>query len=374
MHYNFLRPATAALTLLGLSACVTTDIGDNILFSAPSFDPLIREAYAPQIAAYQEEIKTAREKNLPFDNELKSKEDVIRWFGPEGSHEGRAGVFMGILLDQSVGNFVFDINSGGETSTLELTKADYVKTNVSHDRLNAPYGPLDLLYVEKSDIDTPRNKRPLIVHCYGNGSNVYNGGAATALSLLLYGDVIQFDYPGFFGSTQQDLKDLRKLSNFEPMTDALAEYFNAQATNRPLIFWGHSLGGLVCANLAGKVPAADGLILETTGNDAETIAKAVVPAYIKPFIRLRVDPRLKQYRIDDMINGFGAPILVMGAKKDKTLSAALARKLDEALKEKGFDSQYKEFPNANHLSVKQDEALPDIIHEYFKAVNLRTKT
>ncbi len=352
---NLVKPMSllAASSLL-LSACVAIPVSDNILFAVPPLGDII----ADQVADIQNQANEGVE--LDLDRHDEDYQELTDLFGPDQRHEGRIKLLFGIALEEA-DDYEFELSANNESSDWNVKAEDFIPTRHERRHLPTAYGTVETLYVEAADMRTEGQTRPVFVHCYGNGASLYNNAAFTALALLPYGDILQFEYPGFAGASEEERSALRKVENFDPMTDALAADLNARSANRPVILWGHSLGGIVCANLATKLNTIDGLVLETTGNDVEEIARAVVPLYAKPFVRLKPDERLSAYRISDMLRGFEPPILVLGARQDETLSVRLARRLHKALIKAELDSRYIEFADANHLSVKSQAELTPLI-------------
>jgi len=123
------------------------------------------------------------------------------------------------------------------------------------------------------------------------------------------------------------------------------------SARRPLILWGHSLGGFVCADMVQHFTQIDGLILETTATNAEDVSEAVIPWYAKLFIRPQVSDSLSAYDIAQTLKSVDAPILILGGSKDKTLPVALSQKLAVSLKADGKNVTYVEFPDGNHISI-----------------------
>ena len=289
--------------------------------------------------------------------------------GVSADHEGRAGLYLGYLLDQPAAlNFTFSANR--ESFVWQRTEQDFRPTRLRWRDLAAQYGTLRTLYIEA--VDTTETAaadpvRPLIVHCHGNSSNLYNNATYTALSLLPFGDVLQFEYPGFDKATAK-ASGLRRIANFDPMVATLAKDLNAQAIERPLLFWGHSLGGLICAELAAVVEQTDGLILEATGASAESIVQALAPKIAGPFVRYQLDDRLSAYSLSESLRDFDQPVLVLGAKQDKTLPVRLSQEVFATLKAEERDVSYAEFPQANHLSVKAQPSLGRTIEGFLQAL------
>ena len=212
--------------------------------------------------------------------------------------------------------------------------------------------------------DSPRDEnRPLVVHCAGNAGDRYNSGANYAVKALPWADVLVFDYPGY-GDTPGPTSAVA----FESVARKLSDYVILQSENRKLVFWGQSLGGFVCSQLAADIPTSDGLILETTAPNATAVAKAWTPNYARLFVRTRVAPSLARYDVVNAAAHVKGPVLVLGAAKDEVLPVALARQVADGLKSRKANVTYKEFPNATHMNVPSQADFNSVIGEFFKSV------
>lgn len=190
---------------------------------------------------------------------------------------------------------------------------------------------------------------PLILACMGNASDRINNGVYYAQKLLPYGDVLMFDYPGYGDSTGE-----ANTATLVALQKDFAGYVTRAAEGRPLIYWGHSLGGFVCAQIARETPALDAIVLETTAPNAEEVARAWKPWYM-PFLSIRVEDGLAAYDTPEALKDFAGPVLVIGGGKDDTLPVALSRSLARQLEAQGNDVTYLEYPEAGHY----DAALGD---------------
>jgi pimeloyl-ACP methyl ester carboxylesterase len=188
--------------------------------------------------------------------------------------------------------------------------------------------------------------RPLIVHCAGNSGDRYNSSLGYSGKALPWGDVLVFDYPGYGDSTGSP-----SAAALEAATGALLGDLAARSTARDLVFWGHSLGGFICARLAEQAEGADALILETTARNASEVAKAWKPWWSGPFLRINVADSLASYDTAEAAKAFGGPVLVLGAAQDQTLPVSLARSLAKGAEALGADVTYVEFPRAAHRTV-----------------------
>lgn len=184
---------------------------------------------------------------------------------------------------------------------------------------------------------------PLIVSCFGNASDRYAHGVDYANKIAPFGQVLLWDYPGY-----GDSSGTAGVVAIEDIADGFVALVEDRAGGRPIIYWGHSLGGFVCSNLAGRSKQVDGVILETTAQSIRSVAKAWTPMGIP--IRVTFNEDLLRFDIPDALAGLNTPILIIGAGRDRVLPVELALELAEALPE----ANYLELPQATHFSAGFD--------------------
>ncbi len=202
--------------------------------------------------------------------------------------------------------------------------------------------------------------RPLIVHCGGNAADRYNSGSAYIRKALAFGDVLIFDYPGY-----GDSPGVPTGESMQAMAARVSAFATERAGARGLVFWGHSLGGFVCAQMAGATPAADGVVLETTARSASEVADAWTPWYAAPFVRIDVAQSLASYDVAQALAGFDGAVLVLGARRDDTLPVSLSRSLNDALRQAGAQVTYVEFADAAHFDVPQQPDFAPTLSAFF---------
>ena len=183
---------------------------------------------------------------------------------------------------------------------------------------------------------------PLLVSCSGNASDRYSTGTTYAAKLLPFGEAVLFDYPGYGDSGGE-----ATVADIEAMADDFIAWVEAEAGERPLVFWGHSLGGFVCSDLAKRSQSVDMVVLETTARNVSEVAKAWKPWWAP--VRLRTDEDLARFDTADALADFMGPVVVIGAKHDEVLPVELHRSLARALPSP-FAS-YIEIADANHFSA-----------------------
>ena len=187
---------------------------------------------------------------------------------------------------------------------------------------------------------------PLIVACMGQSGDRINSGLIYTAKLLPWGEVLLVDYPGYGDSTGEP-----RLDAFAKFQSEFPAYIDGQAAGRPLIFWGHSLGGPVCSAMAAKSREVDAVVLETTVPTFADLMDARKPWFTPPTFDLQLVNGLDVYDIPAALSGFSGPILVIGAGKDSTLPIERQRALSEELKAGGLAVTYLEIERAEHLNA-----------------------
>lgn len=203
---------------------------------------------------------------------------------------------------------------------------------------------------------------PLIVACMGQSGTRFTSGEYYAEKLLPWGEVLLVDYPGYGDSSGKPTIDEMMLfqQNFPAYVDGLAK-------GRPLVMWGHSLGGPVCAALAGASKQADAVVLETTGRTFEDIMGVGKPWFTPPFVKLELDDKLKTYDIAGSLAHFNGPVMVINAGKDQRLPG-LAEPLARALKDEGLHVAYIDVPQADHMNAAMNSQFAKEAWPFFQAL------
>lgn len=209
---------------------------------------------------------------------------------------------------------------------------------------------LDLTYAEgaigATRIRSGDRTRPLILFCGGNMFRRSAAGGSTARKLEPFGDVLMFDYPGY-----GDTRGTADFAHFQAVGEVVAATARAQADaeGRPLIVWGHSLGGVVCSEAAQRT-RADALVLETTTPSARAVLDEEA-GLMRPFVRVRMAPALAAVDVPATLEGYPGRIVVLEAGRDDTLPAPLSQRLTRELKGRGLTVERLVFPRAGHNDV-----------------------
>ncbi|MFN3931395.1 MAG: alpha/beta hydrolase [Brevundimonas sp.] len=195
--------------------------------------------------------------------------------------------------------------------------------------------------------------RPLILFCGGNLFRRSSAGGSAAAKLAPFGDVLMFDYPGY-GETGGEAD----FAHFAAAGAVMAATARAQADTegRPLIAWGHSLGGIVCTDAAVKA-RADYLVLETTTPGARAAIDQQA-GLMRPFVRITLAPALTSIDVPAALEGFDGKVVVLEAGRDETLAPALSRTLARELEARGVRVERLVFPEAGHNDVGRQPDFP----------------
>jgi len=229
--------------------------------------------------------------------------------------------------------------SGGPTSKAALEPG----RRVGEGAVKAAFGNIHIATIEG------RPQGPLIVFCGGNAFREAYAGEERGAVLAHYGDVLMFDYPGFGMTDGQGTKE-----EFEATRSALAAEINRRAQGgRRIIFWGHSLGGGVCALLAldSKEPAT--LILEGAFANFGDVLRAKA-GILAPFVRLQIDPRTVQYDIPALMRDRPEAVIVVASHADKTIPFSATKRLAARLQAQGRTVKFIALSGAEHSRLFAD--------------------
>jgi uncharacterized protein len=166
----------------------------------------------------------------------------------------------------------------------------------------------------------PESPTADIVYFHGNGGNL---SLWLPVLATLHGfgyRVLAIDYRGYGASEGAP-------SERGIYADAEAAARHAVANrrpDRPLIYWGRSLGGAVAA-AAARAATPDAVILESTFPDKASVLRR------NPVMRLL--NVFASYRLDTLghLRGFTRPVLIVHAERDSVIPFRLGRELFERL-------------------------------------------
>lgn len=214
---------------------------------------------------------------------------------------------------------------------------------VTYAKLKADFGNIHTATIEG------RPDAPLIVFCGGNAFREAYAGAARGGALAPYGDVLLFDYPGLGLSDGSGSR-----ADFAAARAALVgEIKRRTPDGRPLIFWGHSLGGGFCAALAADTNARATIVLEGAFAQYDDVADAKA-GVLAPFVRLRVADSAVRYDIPALLKDRPGPVIVIASRADKTIKFSAPQRLAKRLKAQGRTVEFVTLSNAEHSRLFDD--------------------
>jgi len=271
--------------------------------------------------------------------------------------------YESVLLEPT--NLIINVWVDNQKAKHIISPSDFVKSAVTHDIITSEAEHLGITRVESIEIFNPPSPRPLVVHCGGNASDRYESGTLYVQKILSTADVFLFDYPGYGESTGEATVESLQAAN-----RTISNYVKSRLKpDQKLILWGHSLGGFVCSDMAALFASVDGIVLEASATNAEDVSKAVIPWFAKPFIKTRVAESLQTFDTAKALQDINAPILILGASKDKTLPVELSQILAERLNAAGRNVTYVEFPNANHISIPTQDTYLSTIEDFMVKIS-----
>ena len=155
-----------------------------------------------------------------------------------------------------------------------------------------------------------------IVYFHGNGGNLSVWLPVFAALHRAHYRVLAVDYRGYGLSTGSP-------SEAGVYLDAEATARHAETTrgaNRPLVFWGRSLGASIAAS-ATRVVVPDGLILESAFPDKASVIRA------QPILRALNVFGSYRFATVDLLRDFVRPVLVIHGDRDSIIPYELGREL-----------------------------------------------
>ncbi len=186
---------------------------------------------------------------------------------------------------------------------------------------------------------------PLIAYCGEQSGSRRSIGDYWATKLLPWGEALLIDMPGYGDSSGQP-----SIAALQAFQRDLPAYLDTLAAERPLVLWGHSLGGPVCAALASASRQVDALVLETTASTLDEMMEARKPWFTPPGLQLELARGLESYDIPAALKRFDGPIMVLAAGKDATFPVKLERSVAERLKASGHNVLFLEYASADHMN------------------------
>lgn len=134
-------------------------------------------------------------------------------------------------------------------------------------------------------------------------------------------NLFMIDYRGYGRSNGTPTLPLVK-------ADALTAFDALRARNegRPIVVHGFSMGSFLAAYVAAERPVS-GLALESAATTVKDWARAQIPLYAKPFVRLRIAPLLLEASNVQALSRYCGPLLLVTGDLDDITPPRFARSL-----------------------------------------------
>lgn len=218
--------------------------------------------------------------------------------------------------------------------------------SVSEEILSAASGPVALTRFEHEV------SRPLIVFCGGNMFRRGSGAASVLEHLSALGDVWVFDYPGYGDTAGEGLPE-----QFEAVGAAVSarvEQAFADGRTGDLVFWGFSLGGLVCGDLAGRTAVPSDVVLLGTFQSFDQVVRAGAAARVGPLaglVRPVIGDDVPDYDIARSLEGYAGRAIVVATRKDAVVPWLASSRLEMTLREQGVSTVMIDLPTGDHSGI-----------------------
>jgi hypothetical protein len=182
----------------------------------------------------------------------------------------------------------------------------------------------------------PKDPIADVVYFHGNGGNLSVWLPVFAALHAQNLRVLAVDYRGYGLSTGRPseegvYRDAAAVAQY-------AERHRARSADRPLVFWGRSLGGPIAA-AATRTVRPDGLILESSFADKAAVIRS------NPVLRMLNVFGAYRFETVKLLKDFSGPVLVLHGNRDSIVPFARGRELHDLL---NTPKRFVEIAGADH--------------------------
>lgn len=195
------------------------------------------------------------------------------------------------------------------------------------------------------DTPAPDAASPLVLYCGGAAWSRFLYAARTLRALAPFGEAVVWDMPGYGDSEGE-----ATVGSVRAAARAMAAWADREALGRPVVLWGHSLGGPVCAEVAAHSRSARALVLEATFADTPAATRAAARLVTRGIpVPLRVAPGIARIDAAQILDGFAHPVWVVGLRDDELVPVRLHRDLARRVAMANPRAYYSEYAGLAHL-------------------------
>jgi pimeloyl-ACP methyl ester carboxylesterase len=166
--------------------------------------------------------------------------------------------------------------------------------------------------------------RPVLLYLHGNGSNLSDLVEEIATFHRMNLAVLAIDYRGY-GASEGDFPTEKSVYE-----DARAAWYyltsDRQIPEGRIFLYGHSLGGAIAIDLAGRFPRMGGAIIEGSFTSISEMIDYRIPVSLYPKALLLT----QQFNSLDKIRSIRVPLLFIHGKLDRVVPAFMSQKLYKA--------------------------------------------
>jgi fermentation-respiration switch protein FrsA (DUF1100 family) len=194
------------------------------------------------------------------------------------------------------------------------------------------------------------NARATIIYFGGNGYTIGRYGVWTASVFAPLGvDLVLVDHRGY-GQSRGSPSAASIEADGLAVFDAVAAL--PDASDRPILVHGQSLGSFIAGHVAALRPTA-GAILESSVTTTEDWAKAATPGAARPFLKIRISEPLRGRGNLANMKLIDEPLLLLVGARDPTTPPFLSQALYSASPLPPGRKTLVIVPGANHVTAMQ---------------------
>jgi fermentation-respiration switch protein FrsA (DUF1100 family) len=204
-----------------------------------------------------------------------------------------------------------------------------------------------------------------VLYFGGNMFRISQHGLQTARQLAPLGvNILLVDHRGYGGSTGTPTTVLLA-------RDAVTAYDYLRGLQGiaadGVVVHGQSLGSFMAGSVADQRPVA-GVVLESSATTVQEWSRYSTPWFAKPFVRVRVDPALRQMGNLAVVQRLKHPLLVLVGARDNQAPPALSRRLYQEAAVPASMKRLHVFPDAGHNNVPAHPDFQRVYREFLGTV------